>query len=282
MLAADLPRRIAIIAGGGAFPLAVANAAAAQGCEVRVIGLRGFAERALRRFPTVWADMLDPGRVLAELRAIAPDAVVLAGNVTRPGPLAIRSVFSAFRNRDELGRILSAGDDRLLRGVVSLIEDAGFRVVGAQAVAPELLAPAGVLTRSAPDAAAEADIAKAVELLRSLGPFDVGQGAVLSGGRVLAVEGPEGTDAMLARVRQLQRRRRLRLDGSGGVLVKLPKPGQETRIDLPAVGPRTVDRARAAGLSGIAVAAGGVLLLDRPVLVRAADAAGLFLVGIPA
>ena len=85
--------------------------------------------------------MLDPNRILDELRRIAPDAVFLAGNVTRPGPLAVGSVYSAFKNRGELGRNLSGGDDRILRGVIALIEEAGFTVVGAQDIAPGLLAP---------------------------------------------------------------------------------------------------------------------------------------------
>lgn len=271
--------RFAIIAGGGAFPLEVAEAAADRGCDIRIIGLRGFAARAIKRYPTVWADMLDPNRILDELRRIAPDAVVLAGNVTRPGPLAVGSVYSAFKNRGELGRILSGGDDRILRGVIALIEEAGFTVVGAQDIAPGLLAPAGCQTKARPNDAALADIRLGIDLLNSLSRFDVGQACVVSSGRVLAVEGPEGTDAMLERVRSLQRRRKLRLDGGGGVLVKMPKAAQDTRIDLPAIGPRTIEKLRSAGLGGVAVAANGVVIIDRRSVVQTADAWGLFVTG---
>ena len=257
------PGPVAIVAGGGAFPLEVAQAARDSGRAVHVVALRGFADRALRRHGAVWADMLDPARILALLGAARPACVVLAGAVTRPGPFAVASVFSAYRNRDELGRILSAGDDRILRGVIELIEDAGFAVVGPQEIAPGLLLGEGPLAGTALSPALRADAQTGFALLDAMGPFDVGQAVVVSGGRVLAVEGPEGTDAMLERVASLQRWRRVRLEGAGGVLVKAPKPGQDWRIDLPAVGPRTLRKMRSAGLTGLAVRAGAVFAIGR-------------------
>ncbi|MFO1151329.1 MAG: UDP-2,3-diacylglucosamine diphosphatase LpxI [Alsobacter sp.] len=271
---------LAVIAGGGQFPAEIVEAVRRTGRAVTVIGLRGFSARKVAGEPVLLADMLDPSKVLGLLREIAPACVVLAGTVTRPGPLAIASVFHAYRNRDELGRILAGGDDRILRGVVSLLEQEGFRVVGAQEVAPDLLAPAGALTRRQPDEQDLADMRLAGDILAATGRFDIGQGVVVAQGRVLAVEGPEGTDAMLERVVSLRRSRRVKLDGSAGVLVKRPKPGQDVRVDLPAVGPRTVAKARAAGLKGIAVEAGAVVVVDRPGMVGAADLAGLFLWGI--
>ncbi|WP_460450969.1 LpxI family protein [Alsobacter sp. SYSU BS001988] len=276
---AEQRRPVAIVAGGGAFPAEVARAARQAGRPVRVIGLRGFSPRSVdgERVPLV--DMLDPSRLLSLLKEIGPDCVVLAGSVTRPGPSAIASVYSAFRNREELARVLSSGDDRLLRGAVALVEDAGFRVVGAQEIAPSLLAPEGVLTAAVPESGHLRDIELAFELLAATGRFDIGQGVVVSGGRVLAVEGPEGTDAMLDRVAGLVRSRRVRLDGQGGVLVKRPKPEQDLRVDMPAIGPRTIARLSKAALSGVAVAAGGVVIVDRDSVVRAADKAGLFVAG---
>lgn len=273
---------VAIVAGGGRFPAEVAEAARATGRQVAVIALRGFADKDVAGKPTAVVDMLDPAGLLTLLAGIKPDCVVLAGAVTRPGPLALASVFSAFRNREELARIFAKGDDRLLRGAVELIEDAGFRVVGAQEIAPGILAPEGRIGAVAPRPEHERDIATGAELLAVTGPFDIGQAVVVCGGRVLAVEGPEGTDAMLERVAGLQRSKRVRLDGQRGVLVKRPKPGQDLRVDLPAIGPRTVERARAAGLAGIAVQAGGVVLVDRAELLRAADKAELFVVGTEA
>lgn len=270
---------VALIAGGGDFPGEVAAAVRAAGRPVRVIGLRGFSARKVGGEPVTSVDMLDPAAILALLRQMAPACVVLAGSVTRPGPLAIASVFSAYRNREELGRILASGDDRILRGAVGLIEEAGFRVVGAHEVAPGLLAPHGPFSRVEPEPADHDDMALASDLLATTGRFDIGQGAIVAGGRVLALEGPEGTDAMLERVAGLRRSRRLRLDGAAGVLVKRPKPGQDVRVDLPAIGPRTVAKARKAGLRGICVQPGAVVVVDRAGTRRAADAAGLFLFG---
>jgi len=270
---------VALIAGGGGFPAEVAAAATAAGRCVHVLGLRGFAARQIAGQKVRTVDMLDPAGILAALRVIAPGCVVMAGAVTRPGPAALGSVFAAFRNRAELSRILAGGDDRILRAAVSLIEDAGFTVVGAHEVAPSLLAPAGVLGRSTPGTTDLSDIALAAELLATTGRFDMGQGAVVAAGQVLALEGPEGTDAMLQRVAAM-RRRRVRLDGRTGVLVKRPKPGQDRRIDLPAIGPRTVAGAAAAGLAGIAVEAAGVVLIERQALLEAADRAGLFVLGL--
>jgi DUF1009 family protein len=271
---------VAIIAGGGQFPAEIVEAVRRSGRAVTVIGLRGFSARKVAGEPVLLADMLDPAKVLDLLRKIGPACVVLAGSVARPGPLAIASVFHAYRNRDELGRILAGGDDRILRGAVGLLEQEGFRVVGAQEVAPELLAPAGPLTHARPAEPDHADIRLAGEILAATGRFDIGQGVVVAQGRVLAVEGPEGMDAMLERVASLRRSRRVKLDGPAGVLVKRPKPGQDVRVDLPAVGPRTVAKARAAGLRGIAVEAGTVVVVDRPGMVAVAEKAGLFLWGI--
>ncbi len=273
---------VALIAGGGGFPAEVAGEALAAGRQVTIVGLRGFAARRIAGLPVDMVDILDPAALLARLKRFAPACVVLAGSVTRPGPLAIASVFSAFRNREEIGRVLSGGDDRILRGAVALIEDAGFTVVGAHEIAPRLLAPAGLLARREVGARAAADIATAARLLHAIGPYDVGQGCVIAGGRVLAVEGPEGTDAMLERVASLQRRGKQRLDTWQGVLVKLPKPGQDVRVDLPAIGPRTITRAAAAGLGGIAIGAGGVVVIERAATIAAADAAGMFVTGIVA
>lgn len=276
------PGPVAIVAGGGAFPLELAEAAAAAGRTVRVIALRGFADRSLRRHGAVWADMLDPSRILALLGEARPACVVLAGAVTRPGPFAVASVFSAYRNRDELGRILSAGDDRILRGVVGLIEDAGFPVVGPQQIAPDLLIGQGPLADRPLSVANRSDAAVGFALLDAIGRFDVGQAVVVSGGRVLAVEGPEGTDRMLERVASLQRWRRLRLDGAGGVLVKAPKPGQDWRVDLPAVGPRTLKKMRAARLTGLAVRAGAVFAIGRADMAAAARRWGIAVEGVAA
>jgi DUF1009 family protein len=175
-----------------------------------------------------------------------------------------------------IGRAAFAGDDGLLAAIVRVLGEEGFRVLGAHEVLTEAVGPRGQMGRIAPDAAAMADIERGVTVVRALGQVDVGQGCVVQQGIVLAVEAIEGTDAMLARAAGLAR------PGPGGVLVKLVKPGQDRRADLPTIGPATLRAAASAGLRGIAFEAGGTLLTDRAGCVAEADATGLFLLGVDA
>ncbi len=175
-----------------------------------------------------------------------------------------------------IGRAAFAGDDGLLAAIVRVLGEEGFRVLGAHEVLTEAVGPRGQLGQIGADAAAMADIERGRAVLRALGQVDVGQGCVVQQGIVLAVEAIEGTDAMLARAAGLAR------PGPGGVLVKLVKPGQDRRADLPTIGPATLRAAAAAGLRGVAFEAGGTLLTDRSACIIEADAAGLFLLGIDA
>jgi hypothetical protein len=170
----------------------------------------------------------------------------------------------------------------LLSGIGRIFEQNGFRMVGIRDVAPDLLTSAGCLTRAAPDAQAEADIARGCEVLRALSPFDIGQAVVVIDGHVVGVEDIEGTDGLLDRIAQLRERGRIRTPNGRGVLVKAPKSGQDLRFDLPTIGPKTIDGVRDAGLAGIAVAAGVTQIVDPRALIAAADAASLFVTGIPA
>ena len=241
-----------------------------------MLAFRGFADRRVARLSDAMADILDVENVLATLASWKPGLVVLAGAVNRPNPLAVLSAFSAYRNRQHLAELMASGDDGLLRAVVRLIEERGFAVGRIGELAPELLAKPGVLGAVAPGPEAAASISLGFSLLKALSPFDVGQAAAISGARVIAVEGPEGTDAMLKRVK--------RILGRGGkdrrgVLVKTAKTSQDLRVDLPAIGPYTVLRAAAAGLGGIAVGAGATLILDEARTIAAADRLKLFVVG---
>jgi hypothetical protein len=248
-----------------------------------MVCLRGFVnprDDAFHEVHHAWADMLDPKRIIALLRENDVDRVILGGGVARPGPMALLSVYAFFRNRDELRRIVSGGDDRILRGVIRLLEEHGFMVVGVDEVASDLLAPIGLFGSIPINATASADIALGLSCLSDMGQYDLGQGVVVAGGRILAIEGPEGTDAMLERVRQIRKNRRVILESDSAILVKAAKPGQDRRVDLPAVGPRTIKTAKAAGLAGIAVLAGEVVFIHRRLLKQEADRAGLFVLGV--
>lgn len=275
------PAPLVLVAGAGRLPELVAESLDRAGRPFRILAIRGFAERTMRARAAACVDLLDIAGVLAILKAWGPVSVVPAGGVARPNPAAILNAAAALRNRDALKAIAGGGDDRLLRGALALLEENGHAVVGVHEVAPDLLSPEGVMGRHAPDAAALASIATGRALLGALAPYDVGQAAVVAAQRALTVEGPEGTDRMLARARALGRKPfGFGASQPGTVLVKVAKTGQDLRVDLPAVGPRTVAAAAAAGCAGLAIQAGFTLIIDRPATVAAADRAGLFLIGL--
>jgi len=268
---------LGIIAGGGPFPGRVAAAAQAAGRPVFIVALRGYAEPSVvAPFPNATIRMGAASDILAALRAHACTDLVLVGPVRRPSLLDLRPDGEGTRIMARIGRAAFSGDDGLLAAVVRVLGEEGFRVLGAHEVLTEAVGGAGMLGQAAPDAAAMADVERGTQVVRALGQVDVGQGCVVQQGIVLAVEAIEGTDAMLARAAGLAR------PGPGGVLVKLVKPGQDRRADLPTIGPRTVSAAAAAGLRGIAYEAGGTLITDRAACIAEADARGLFLIGIPA
>jgi DUF1009 family protein len=268
-------RALGILAGGGPLPGRVAAAARAAGRPVFIVALDGYAEPAVvGPWPHETVRLGAAGRVIQLLREHDCRDLVLVGPVRRPSLLHLRPDAEGTRMLARIGRAAFAGDDGLLAAVVKVLGEEGFHVVGAHEVLAEVLAPSGLLGAATPDAQAMSDIARGVAVVRALGAADVGQGCVVQQGIVLAVEAIEGTDAMLSRCAALAR------NGPGGVLVKLVKPGQDRRADLPTVGPRTIAAATAAGLRGIAFEAGGTLFADREATVAAADAAGLFLLGL--
>ncbi|MGE3142541.1 MAG: LpxI family protein [Hyphomonadaceae bacterium] len=271
--------KLAIIAGGGALPIVLAEACAEQNRPFFVARVAGFADPALDRYEGAAFGPGEMGARNAALKAAGCEQVVLAGVVARPDFSALR--FDA-HGQALLPKLIAAagrGDDALLRVLVADFEEAGFQVLGAHEAAPALLIAAGALGAHAPDARAEADIAKAAAIAAALGPWDIGQGLVVCDGLVLAVEAQEGTDRMLERVAALPRTVRGAPDARRGVLLKRPKPQQERRVDLPTIGVETLERAAAAGLAGIAVEAGGALVLAKDALAQRADALGLFVFG---
>lgn len=267
--------RLGIVAGGGALPRRVLEACRRDGREVFVVALEGSADPALvdDGVPHAWLRLGNAAAAFDLLRQAGVDEVVMAGHVRRPSLSELRPDLATARLAARLG-LAARGDDGLLRGIVRELERAGFTVRGAEEVASGLLATEGRWGRESPDAQAEADIRRGLEVVHALGAVDVGQAAVVQQGVVLGVEAVEGTAALLQRCAGVRR------EGPGGVLVKAGKPGQERRADLPTVGPDTVRQAASAGLRGIAVEAGTVLVLDQDAVVAAADKAGLFVIGV--
>jgi DUF1009 family protein len=266
---------LGIIAGGGPLPGQVAEAARAAGRPVFVAALEGFAEPAVvGGFPHQFFRLGAAGAIRAALKARNCVDVVMIGPVKRPSLLALRPDAEGTKLLARVGRAAFAGDDGLLAAIIKILGEDGFRVVGAHDILSDVLGPEGLLTAKAPDAAAMADVQRGFAVLAALGAADVGQACVVQQGIVLAVEAVEGTDAMLSRVKNVAR------PGPGGVLVKIAKPGQDRRADLPALGVATVANAAASGLRGIAFEAGGTILAGRDQMIAAADTAGIFLIGI--
>lgn len=268
--------RLGIIAGGGDLPARLVEACRRSGRPYFVLALDGHADPALTAgdVPHGRFRLGAAGAMLAALREAGATELVLAGRVRRPSLLGLLPDARMARFVAKVGsKAFRAGDDGLLRAVSEELEAEGFRLVGAHEVMADLLGRAGPVGALRPDAEAEADIRRGVEVARALGALDVGQAVVVQQGLVLGVEAIEGTDALLDRCGALRR------DGPGGVLVKLPKPQQDRRLDLPTIGPVTVERAAAAGLRGVAFQAGGVLVVDRDAVAARADALGLFVVG---
>jgi DUF1009 family protein len=265
---------LGIIAGSGGLPRQIIESCRAAGREVFVLAMEGEADPAMiETVPHAWCRIGTAATGLDVLRANAVRELVLAGGVRRPPLAALRPDWRAAKFFARVG-YRALGDDGLLRAFIKELEHEGFRVIGADQLLDKAALPEGPLGRVRPDADALADIAHGMRLARAIGALDIGQAVVVQQGFVLGVEAIEGTDGLLRRCAALRR------DGPGGVLVKAEKPGQEKRADRPTIGPKTVTLAAEGGLRGIAAEAGATLVLDRDDVIRLADAAGLFVVGI--
>jgi UDP-2,3-diacylglucosamine hydrolase len=273
---------LAIICGGGSLPAAVAEAVARRGRRPVMFGIKGWADAAvIGRFAHHWIPIGQAGRFFRLARAEQCCEVLFIGTVLRPPITQLRLDWQTIKAMPGLIRAYRGGDDKLISGVARIAESGGLRVVGVKDVAPEVLVPQGVLGRFEPSPRDKADIARAIEVIAALGPFDVGQAAVVADNHVLAVEAAEGTDNLLNRIAELRRLGRVTSAPGVGVLVKAPKPGQDRRFDLPSIGPRTIENMARAGLAGLAVTAGSTMIAEPDAVITAADRAKVFLIGVP-
>ncbi len=279
--AASAGSSIAIICGGGSFPGAVAAAVARCGRRPVMFGVKGWADAAvIERYAHHWIAIGQAGRFFRLARAEQCRDVLFIGTLLRPPLTQLRLDWQTIRLLPRIARSFRGGDDWLLSGVASMMESGGLRIVGVEEVAPEIIAAEGVLGRRQPSPRDRADIARGLEVIAALGPFDVGQAAVVADNRVLAVEAAEGTDNLLARLADLRRQQRVTTPPGVGVLVKAPKPSQDRRFDLPSIGPQTIENVARAGLAGIAVAAGSTIIAEAAEVAAAADRAKVFVVGV--
>lgn len=270
---------LAIVAGRGVLPRLIAEACARGGRPYRVVAFPGVDLPWAAAHPVTPALFEKPGRLFADLRAANLGSMTFAGGMARPELKPLRFDLTMLRHAPKILGALRGGDDGALRVLAAIVEGEGFALVPAQAILTDLVAAPGVPTRAQPSEADRADAARAAALVAAIGAVDVGQAAVVAQGLCLGLESIQGTDALLAFVARTAAPFRPDPDGARGVLLKAPKPGQDWRMDLPAIGPDTIRAAAAAGLAGVVVQAGGVLILGREETIAAADAAGLFLWG---
>jgi len=279
-------RRLAILAGGGNLPREIADAAARQGCLVAIVAIDGEADADFAGLPLTRVNWGQIGTMIAALKAARATDLVIVGHVHRPELADLRPDLGFFRYLPQIVNIVaSGGDDSVLRRVVKFFEQHGIRVVGPGDAAPKLVIGEGPIGSARSSEGDRADIQKGLDVIRALGPYDIGQSVIVAEGAIEAIEGAEGTDRMIARAAA---RRAGSRGGSesgrpvprAGVLVKRSKPGQDLRVDMPAIGPATVQGAREASLDGIAVEADKVIVAEREETVRAADASGVFVEGV--
>lgn len=271
--------RLGLIAGGGGLPQAVAQRCEAEGRPIYIVRLEGFADPHLARWPGGDFGMAQIGAILKALKAEGCGAVCLAGIVNRPD---FKSLKPDFKGATLLPGIIAAaakGDDALLRKILSAFEAEGFIVEGADDILGGETLPPGPLGRVTPTPEQLEDLKKALYVAEKTGELDIGQGAVVCDGLVLAVEAQEGTDAMLRRVADLPVDLRGAVTDRRGALGKAPKPIQDLRVDMPVIGARTLELAAQAGLSGVGGVAGRLILIDRPAIIETADRLGLFVWG---
>lgn len=273
--------KLGIIAGAGDLPVLLAQHCRDSGMPVHVSRIKGMCDPRLSLYPGSECALANFGERMKALKADGVDALVFAGLVNRPdfstlkpdlrGALALPRIMAEMRK----------GDDALLRAVLAEFEREGFAIVGTDEVLADLLAEAGLIAGVEPTEAQSEDVTKAMSIAAEIGRLDIGQGAIVVDGLVLAVEAQEGTDRMLARVYDLSTHIRGTKAERRGVLAKRAKPDQERRVDLPTIGVKTVEGASKAGLAGIVVEAGGALIIDRNNVIAAAEEAGLFILGVP-
>ncbi len=267
---------LAIVAGTGILPQRIAEDCKRIGRPYKVVIFGDTELDWTAGEPVIRAPYEKPGRIFKALKAEGIHQMTLAGAVTRPKLSPWKFDFTMVKLATRILPAMKKGDDETLRTVTQVLEGQGFTIIAPHELLEELLAPEGVHSKLGPSEADRDDVHRAIKIVDALGAVDVGQGAVVAQGLCLATESIQGTDAMLDFVAKSGDEFRIDPEGSKGVLYKAPKPGQDWRVDLPAIGPDTFRKAAAAGLAGVVVEARGVLVLGLDDCREVADATGMF------
>lgn len=266
--------KLGILAGGGEIPRSVIAECQDKGIEVFVIAFEGQTEpETVEGQLHIWTRLGAAGKILGTLEKHGVQDLVMIGRIQRPSFSEIRPDIKGAKILAKLG-ISSLGDDQLLRSLRKVLESEGFHIHGAHVFAESLLGANGQQGKTKPRKGDWNDIRRGAEILSHMGAMDVGQSIIVQQGVVLGVEAAEGTDALIQRCADYKRK------GRGGVLVKMAKPGQDHDMDLPTIGPQTIENAASSGLVGIVYQAGATLLLNKEELARLADQHHIFICGI--
>jgi len=271
--------KLGLIAGGGQLPLSIAHRCEEEGRPLFVVRLAGFSDPHLARHDGVDCGLAEFGKALNALKRAGVQTVCFAGTASRPDFKTLKPDLKGAALLPGIVAAAAKGDDALLRKILSIFEAEGYAIEGADDILGGETLPAGALGRIAPTPEQLLDLKKALHVAEKAGELDIGQGAVVVDGLVLAVEAQEGTDAMLRRVAELPADLRGAPTAGKGALGKAPKPIQDLRVDMPVIGPRTLELAAAGGLAGVGGVAGRLILIDRPAIISTADRLGLFVWG---
>ena len=267
---------LGIVAGSGELPRVLIQACQDSGRPYYVLALEDTAEEATAALAGEYYSVIRFGAIGKSfdiLRKNNVSELVMAGRVTRPRITSIRPDMKGAKLLARIGAQLMSGDNELLASIIQFLEEEGFRVTGAEDVVHDLLTPEGMIGSIYPDKRAQADIESGARIARAVGALDIGQSVIMQNGLVLGIEAIEGTDGLIRRCTELK------TEEKGGVLVKVKKPQQEKRVDLPTIGVETVERLAECGFAGVAVEAGASLILNRREVARRADALGVFVIG---
>jgi hypothetical protein len=266
--------KLAIVAGGGDLPRRLLDACEQQNIEVFIVGFENQTDKDIYHGHMHMHTRIGAaGQIIKTLQSHDISDMVIIGDMRRPTLAELKPDMRTAKFFARLG-FQAMGDNTILTALRSELEREGFKIHGVHKFVTDLLTEHGTLTKKKPNKDAMANIARGVSVSRLLGEIDVGQSVIVQEGLVLGVEAIEGTNALIERCEDYQRK------GSGPILVKLCKTGQDQDLDLPTLGLKTIELAIKHGLSGIAIEAGASLMVDKDACVKMANAAKIFIIGI--
>jgi DUF1009 family protein len=268
-------KKLGIIAGGGLLPRYLAEHCSNQNIPYFILALEGFADvDFIAAHPHAWQNMGKIGQAVDRLKEQGITHLTFGGKVERPSLSSLKLDFAGMKLMGRIATLKNHGDDALLSTLMGFMEEQGFTIASPDSLITHLTVPEGHLTTTRPNAGAEEDIKFGMHFLAKLGEFDIGQAVIVQQKKIIAIEAAEGTDKMLERSAPLL------LKGEKATLIKMKKPTQDKRVDLPSIGADTLRRAHAIGLGGIAIEANATLVLDKKATIEIAEQHGLFITAI--